>query len=106
MSKKRAALYFLALSFASCALLRPGEKAIANSSGSHPLEVNQRDFQDSEGIRARIKAELKNGGEVKAVTMSMRLKPSQGILLSAPLGVAKALLSPDEVAFYNRLDCK
>lgn len=104
MSKKRVALYFLALSFASCALLRPGEKAISNSSGSHPLEVNQRDFQDSEGIRARIKAELKNGGEVKAVTMSMRLKPSQGILLSAPLGVAKALLSPDEVAFYNRLD--
>jgi hypothetical protein len=34
----------------------------------------------------------------------MRLKPNEGILLSAPLGVAKALLSPEEVAFYNRLD--
>ena len=104
MSKKRAALYFLALSFASCALLRPGEKAISNSSGSHPLEVNQRDFQDSEGIRARVKAELTNGSKIKVFNLSMRLKPREGILLSAPLGAAKALLTPGEVAFYNKLD--
>lgn len=104
MRKKRAALYLLALSFTSCALLRPGANAVSNRTGSHPLEVNQRNFQESEGIRARIKAELKNNADTKAVTLSMRLKPSEGILLSAPLGVAKALLSPEEVAFYNRLD--
>ena len=104
MIKKRAALYVLALSFTSCALLRPGPNAVSNRTGSHPLEVNQRNFQESEGIRARIKAELKNDADTKAVTLSMRIKPSEGILLSAPLGVAKALLSPKEVAFYNRLD--
>ena len=104
MIKKRVALYALALSFTSCALLRPGANAVSNRTGAHPLEVNQRSFQKSEGIRARIKAELKNDTDTKAVTLSMRLKPSEGILLSAPLGVAKALLSPEEVAFYNRLD--
>ena len=85
MIKKRVALYVLALSFTSCALLRPGANVVSNRTGSHPLEVNQRNFQESEGIRARIKAELTNDDDIKAVTLSMRLKPNEGILLSAPL---------------------
>lgn len=106
MSKRAISLaLLLVMTLGSCTLMKPGVRGLSDRSEMHPLEVNQRQFEASEGLRGRVKAELISPKEKKSVVLSVRIKPGGGgLLLSAPLGVAKALVLPDELSFYNRLD--
>lgn len=106
MSKRVASIVLLlGLLLGSCTLMKPGVRGLSDRSEMHPLEVNQRQFEASEGLRGRVKAELISPTDRKSVVLSVRIKPGGGgLLLSAPLGVAKALVLPEELSFYNRLD--
>lgn len=45
-----------------------------------------------------------NGKQQQNLPFSLRMKKGEAILLSAPLGIAKAFLTPQKVQFYNKLD--
>jgi hypothetical protein len=56
------------------------------------------------GYRGRIRATLIQNSSKKEVTLSVRAITDEGLLFSAPLGMAKLLVTPKQVAFYNKLD--
>jgi hypothetical protein len=61
-------------------------------------------MNEAPGYRGRIRATLIQNSSKKEVTLSVRAKTDEGLLFSAPLGMAKLLVTPKQVAFYNKLD--
>jgi hypothetical protein len=61
-------------------------------------------MNEAPGYRGRIRATLIQNSSKKEVTLSVRAITDEGLLFSAPLGMAKLLVTPKQVAFYNKLD--
>ncbi|MCM5662230.1 DUF4292 domain-containing protein [Galbibacter mesophilus] len=59
---------------------------------------------DFETLTGRIKIDYSDGENSQGVTVSIRMKKDEAIWISAPLSVVKALITPDRVSFYNKLD--
>ena len=59
---------------------------------------------EAEGYRGKIRASLTQPNSKKEVSLSVRYAKDQGLLFSAPLGVAKALITPEKLAYYNKLN--
>lgn len=57
-----------------------------------------------DGFRGKIRASLSQPSSKKEVTLSVRYAKDQGLLFSAPLGMAKALITPEKLAYYNKLN--
>jgi hypothetical protein len=57
-----------------------------------------------DGFRGKIRASLIQPSSKKEVTLSVRYAKDQGLLFSAPLGMAKALITPEKLAYYNKLN--
>ncbi|MFI2741750.1 DUF4292 domain-containing protein [Zhouia sp. PK063] len=62
---------------------------------------NELDFST---IRGKMKIDFDNGDDSKSFSVSFRMKKDSTILLTATLGVVKALITPTRVSFYNKLD--
>lgn len=72
-----------------------------------PEEIFDRitnEASSSDGFRGRIRARLEQANTKKEVTLSVRYAKDEGLLFSAPLGVAKALVTPDKFSYYNKLN--
>ncbi len=59
---------------------------------------------DFETISGKIKIDYEEGDQSQGVTVSLRMKKDEVIWISAPLGMFKALVTPNRVSFYNRLE--
>lgn len=55
-------------------------------------------------LRGKMVVEYKDGTEDQAHTLSWRMEKDKTIWISAPFGMVKALITPEKVKFYNRLD--
>ncbi|WP_276389097.1 DUF4292 domain-containing protein [Eudoraea chungangensis] len=55
-------------------------------------------------ISGRLKILYKNGTEEQSVVVSLRMEKDKTIWMSAPFGVVKALITPERVSFYNKLN--
>ena len=77
----------------------------ANPSGTKGIVAshykNNVNFDTASG---RIKLTMEKGGDKQSFTLSYRAKKGEVIWISAPLGVIKAKITQDKVAFFNRLD--
>lgn len=62
---------------------------------------NQLDFKTLAG---RIRIDYSDGYGTSSIGVSLRMEKDKAIWISAPLGVVKALITPDRVSFYNKLD--
>jgi hypothetical protein len=62
---------------------------------------NQLNFKTLSG---RMKIDYSDGESTQGVSVSLRMEKDKAIWLSAPLGVVKALITPERVSFYNKLD--
>src|SRR5690606_18588054 len=62
--------------------------------------ANQGDFKTLSG---RIKIDYTQGEDSQGFNVSLRMERDKVIWLSGPLGVVKALIRPDRVSFYNKL---
>ena len=62
---------------------------------------NQLDFTTLSG---KVRIAYTNGDDAQSVAVSIRIKKDEVIWISAPLGVVKALITPERVSFYNRLE--
>ena len=61
---------------------------------------NQLEFRT---ISGRMKVAYNDGGAVQSFNVSLRVEKDKAIWMSAPLGVVKALITPQRVTFYNKL---
>ena len=62
---------------------------------------NQLNFKT---VRGRLKIDYDDGRTSRGVTMSLRMEKDKAIWMSATLNMAKVLITPDRVSFYNKLD--
>ena len=68
------------------------------------LERHQHAFPDFETLTGSLMVTYSKEGKGQSVILSFRMKKGEAIWLSAPLGLAKALITKDKVQFYNKLD--
>lgn len=62
--------------------------------------ANQSEFKTLSG---RIKIDYTQGDTSQGFNVSLRMDRDKVIWLSGPMGMAKALITPDRVSFYNKL---
>jgi hypothetical protein len=60
--------------------------------------------QDYSTLSGRVKVDYIESGKRRSTTLSFRMQKDSVIWLSAPLGMVKALITPTEFQFYNRLE--
>ncbi len=55
-------------------------------------------------LRGKLKIDYKGPDDQKGFTVSFRMEKDKNIWISAPLGIVKALITPESVSFYNNWD--
>lgn len=63
--------------------------------------ANEPNFKTLSG---RLKIDYSNGDSSQGVNVALRMEKDKAIWISAPLGMVKALITPDRVTFYNKLE--
>ncbi len=72
-----------------------------------PKKIIQNHYQNQlefKTLSGKVRIAYTNGEDAQSVAVSMRIKKDEVIWISAPLGVVKALITPERVSFYNRLE--
>lgn len=102
------------LLFAACIGLLLGScrssKALAETSSVKKLPVRQlvknyRGVPDNiRTLKGRVRVDYREGDKYQSTTMTFRIQRDSAIWLSAPLGMLKAMVTPQSIRFYNRLD--
>ncbi|MEZ2413775.1 DUF4292 domain-containing protein [Muriicola sp. E247] len=59
---------------------------------------------DFKTLTGRLKIDFSDGSSSQSLGVSLRMEKDKAIWLSAPLGVVKAMITPDRVTFYNKLE--
>lgn len=68
------------------------------------IKAHQATFPNFKTLSGSVTTTYKNGKDEQTVTLSLRMEKDKAIWLSAPLGIAKAYITPQKVSFYNKLD--
>lgn len=55
-------------------------------------------------LTAKVKADYSRKDQSKGTTISLRMEKDKTIWMSAPFSMAKVLITPEKVSFYNKLD--
>lgn len=80
------------------------EKANDELSSKNIINNHYKNQLHFKTISGRLKIDYDDGVSSKSFTMSLRMEKDKTIWLSAPLNMAKMLITPDRVSFYNKLD--
>lgn len=81
-----------------------GEKNL-NLSTKQVLKEHLKLTPDFKMLSSRVKIDIAEGEKQSGYTVNMRMEKDRNILLmSTPISVVKALITPDKVSFYNKLD--
>ena len=69
------------------------------------IRENTKQTPDFKTLASRVKIDIMEGEKVKGYTVNLRMQKDKKILLSStPISVVKALITPEKVSFYNKLD--
>ena len=86
------------------------KRAVANGEVNRSLstkKIIQKHYENSldfETMSGKVKIDYQDGEQGQGVTVSLRMKKDSAIWISAPLGMFKAYITPEQVSFYNRLE--
>ena len=101
-------IFLLAVLFTGCRTAKvTNTQGVADTSlrGKEILEKHQETFPAFETLAGTLTVTYSRIGKIgEAIPLSFRMKKGEAIWLSAPLGMAKALITKDKVQFYNKLD--
>lgn len=104
MIKKFSLVFFIVL-LASC----KSTKTITAGDADGALttkKIIQNHYQnelDFNSVSGRLKIDFEDGENSQSVSVSLRMKKNETIWISAPFGVVKAIVTPERVSFYNKL---
>ena len=76
-----------------------------NLSTKQLIKENTKKAASFKTLSARVKIDIYQGEKSNGYTVNMRMEKDEKILLmSTPISVVKALITPEKVSFYNKLD--
>lgn len=75
-----------------------------NMSSKQIIKENQRQTAVFKTLQAKVKINYFEGDKSNGVSVNLRIEKDKVIWLSAPLGVARAMITPDRVRYYNKLE--
>lgn len=76
----------------------------SNLTARQLIRNNHRNATNFKTLVAKVKADYSNGNSSKGTTISLRMEKDKTIWMSAPFSMAKVLITPKKVQFYNKLD--
>lgn len=76
----------------------------ANLSAKTIIKNHYRNSVNFKTLTSKLRIEYSDGASSQSVGVSLRMEKDKAIWLSAPLGIVKALITPDRVSFYNKLE--
>ena len=101
-------IFLLAVLFTGCRTAKvTNTQGVADTSlrGKEILETHQETIHAFETLAGTLTVTYSRVCKIgQAIPLSFRMKKGETIWLSAPLGMAKALITKDKVQFYNKLD--
>jgi hypothetical protein len=66
------------------------------------IKENQKQTANFKTLQAKVKIDYSEGDNEKGVSVNLRIEKDKTIWLSAPLGVARAMITPEKVQYYNK----
>lgn len=86
-------------------------KAIAASGEASPkltskqlIKAHYKNDINFRTLQARAKIDITQGQKTQGATFNLRIKKDEVIWLSAPLNLARMMITPNQVQFYNKTD--
>ena len=68
------------------------------------IKAHQKKTPDFITLQSRLKIDYKNGEDQQSHTVTLRMEKDKTIWLSATLNLVRAIITPERVSFYNKLD--
>ncbi len=68
------------------------------------IKENQKQEADFKTLQAKVRIDFKNGKTENGVSVNLRLEKDKVIWLSAPLAIARVMITPNKVSYYNKLE--
>jgi len=73
-------------------------------SAKQVIKQHQKNDVDFRTMQAKVRIDLRQGNKEQGLTFNYRMEKDKTIWLSAPLGLARMMITPDKVRFYNKQD--
>lgn len=103
--------YFILLLIAQLFIHCKSARTISSGDADYSLSTKQvirenaKQTAEFKTMASRVKINIIDGNKEKSYTVNLRIEKDKQILLSStPISVVKALISPEKVSFYNKLD--
>lgn len=68
------------------------------------IKAHQKKTPNFKTLQSRLKIDYKNGDDKQSHTVTLRMEKDKTIWLSATLNLVRAIITPERVSFYNKLD--
>lgn len=75
-----------------------------NLNAKQVIKAHQKKTPDFKTLHSRLKIDYKNGDDQQSHTVTLRMEKDKTIWLSATLNLVRAIITPERVSFYNKLD--
>jgi outer membrane biogenesis lipoprotein LolB len=73
-------------------------------SAKQVIKQHQKKDTDFKTMQAKIRIDIDQGEQAQGATFNCRIQKDKVIWLSAPIGIARMMITPDKVRFYNKGD--
>ena len=105
---KKIILILTVLLLVSCktkqAVVTPAGRTSVDKQAKEIINRHLKSFPAFKTLSANLQVTYKDGKNEQSLPLSFRMEKDKTIWISAPLGVAKALITPEKAEYYNRLD--
>jgi outer membrane biogenesis lipoprotein LolB len=79
-------------------------EASSKLSAKQVIKEHQKNAADFKTLQAKVRIDIIEGNKVQGLTFNFRMEKDKTIWLSAPLGLARIIVTPEKVRFYNKQD--
>tara|TARA_R110002074_G_scaffold312886_1_gene483555 strand:- start:4299 stop:5090 length:792 start_codon:yes stop_codon:yes gene_type:complete len=97
-------LVLLAFSCRSAKSVIASGEASNKLSAKQVIKQHQKNDANFKTMLAKVRIDLIKGEKEQGLTFNFRMEKNKVIWLSAPFGIARMMLTPDKVRFYNKQD--
>lgn len=87
----------------SKAIIASGE-ASSKLTAKQVIKQHQKNDANFKTLQAKAKIDITQGEKEQGLTFNLRIEKDKVIWLSAPLGLARMMITPNKVRFYNKTD--
>ncbi|OZV70780.1 DUF4292 domain-containing protein [Winogradskyella aurantia] len=79
-------------------------EASSKLSAKQVIKEHQKNAADFKTLQAKVRIDIIEGNKAQGLTFNFRMEKDKTIWLSAPLGLARIIVTPEKVRFYNKQD--